>query len=207
MKQQRNRQLKNMTYQHSLEEQLEIIRHGERVRLYSLLLAQYLNIHETTIEKIKIAAREHDAGKKLCPPHILYKPDALTEKEKIVIQCHSRNSTKLYAENYSEKIDIDIAKGIRGHHENYDGSGYPDGLKGSNIPYIARIIRITDTFDALTQERCYKKAIPCEEALGTILYSHILYDPEMVRIFVENFDAFVDLYRAINDSTDITELW
>ncbi len=205
MKRQNNRQFESIVYRHSLEEQLEIVKHGERVSLYSILLGKLLKVNDATKEKIKIAAKEHDAGKVLCPPQILYKPGELTEKERLLIQCHSKNSAMLYARNYSESIDIDIARGIRGHHENYDGSGYPDRLKGSNIPFISRIIRITDTFDSLTQERCYKQAIPCDEALGSILYTHILYDPEILRVFVENFDDFVNLFDTLDDVVDIKD--
>lgn len=205
MKRQDKQYKDQIIYLHSIGSRLEIYKHGERVCQYSILLGKLLNLDASTMGKLKIASKEHDIGKIICPPEILNKPETLTEKERKIIQNHPRNSVKLYVENSPSAIDMDIARAIKAHHENFDGSGYPDNLAGTNIPYIARIIRITDSFDALTQERCYKKAVPCDEALGSILYTSRWYDPDMLRLFVESFDEFVNLFNTIDELIDFNE--
>ena len=84
------------------------------------------------------------------------------------------------------------------HHENYDGSGYPSSLKGEHIPLGSRVIRISDTFDALTQERCYKEALSPLEALAIMKKSHSCYDKNLFNIFENNFEDFMSRHNDIN---------
>ena len=196
MSQQPRLQLEQILYQKNIEDYIEIYKHGERVCAYSTLLAKLLKTDEEVITKLKIASKKHDVGKILCPPEILNKPGELTQKERKTIQRHSQNSVVVYAEHNSasKDIDIDIVRGIKYHHENFDGTGYPCGLKGTAIPFISRVIRLTDTFDALTQKRCYKKAVSCYEARSIILDTQIMYDPNILVMFIKHFYKFKKLY-------------
>lgn len=189
-------QLEQILYQKHIEDFIEIYKHGERVCTYSTLLANLLKTDAEVIARLKIASKEHDVGKILCPPEILNKPGGLTQKERKIIQCHSQNSVVVYAErnSASKDIDIDIVRAIKHHHENFDGTGYPCGLKGAAIPFISRVIRLTDTFDALTQKRCYKKAVSCDEARSIILDTQIMYDPNILVMFIKHFHKFEKLY-------------
>lgn len=195
MELQSKQQIERNISQHSIDDYLELCTHGKRVSLYSVFLGKLLKLNKDAILKLKIAAQEHDTGKIFCPPQILNKTGPLTDSERIILQKHSNNSAIFYEKNCYPAIDIEIRNGIKHHHENYDGTGYPDNLVGENIPYISRIIRIADSFDALTQARCYKKAVSCQEALSAIWKEKTWYDPNMLQTFTGSFDKFVTLFE------------
>jgi len=188
----------NMSYNYRLDDFLEIYKHGQRVFLYTLILLQKLNLTDEVVSKISTAAQEHDAGKLLCPPEIINKKGLLTPSEYEIIKRHSYLSAKIYADNCVGPVDMVIWNSIMHHHENYDGSGYPSGLKGEHIPLGSRVIRISDTFDALTQERCYKEALSPLEALAIMKKSHSCYDKNLFNIFENNFEDFMSRHNDIN---------
>lgn len=139
--------------------------HCERLSHYSVALAERLN----QCEEVKIALRRagtvHDIGKVAVPDHILLKPGPLTPEERKVVEQHTVVGERICAPLKSFKLVLPI---IRSHHEKQDGSGYPDGLRGEEVPMTARIMQTVDVFDALTTDRPYRRALPIEEALGVM---------------------------------------
>jgi len=126
--------------------------HGKRVMQYSLLLAEELNIDSTTVNVMVMAAALHDVGKCFLPDHILAEDNELSAYDRMQIRKHPLNSYRLIL----GKFDEHTANMAQMHHERIDGSGYPFGLKGNEIPIEARIITVADVFDAMTTDRPYK---------------------------------------------------
>ncbi|MBK8267629.1 MAG: HD domain-containing protein [Planctomycetes bacterium] len=132
----------------------------------------------------------HEVGKMVVPDAVLKKPGALTSEERRVIESHTIAGERIL----SEKPFFEVARHIaRSHHENWDGSGYPDGLKAGAIPLAARLVRLVDVYDALLSPRVYKPAWSRDDAMATIRKSGgSLFDPEIVKAFlrIENSAAF-----------------
>lgn len=146
----------------------------------------------------------HDIGKASVPEGILYKPGALTTYERKIIQMHPLMGVDILNRisggfNYDFIESLAVAENIiRYHHEKWDGTGYPDNLKGEEIPFEARVVGIVDVFDALTSRRPYKVPWTIQEALAFILEQkgkH--FDPFLVDTFIQLFngDATVDSYQ------------
>lgn len=165
--------------------------HSFRVAAYSKGIAEQLGLSYQECEQIYFAGLIHDVGKIGINEAILTKPGKLDEKEYAIIKSHS-------------VLGGDILKGIRefpvfeqvarSHHERYDGSGYPDKLAGESIPFHARIVAVADTFDAMTSDRSYRKALEDEVAIKELIdYKGSQFDPVIV-------DAFVALYKQYPDS-------
>ncbi len=162
-------------------------KHAERVTAYALEIARALGISLSETAEIEFGFLLHDIGKVAIPDAILYKPGALTEKERALMAQHPL-------------IGADIVRGIeflgaaaqvvRSHHEHWDGSGYPDGLAGEEIPLAARVFAVADVLDALTTERPYRPASPISVARETITREagqH--FDPRVVEAFNSITDA------------------
>jgi len=132
---------------------------------------------------VRIAALLHDVGKIGINETVLNKPTLLTEAEFIMIKCHPTLGKKLI-----EPLALDnlLTEAILSHHENYNGTGYPDGLKGQDIPLIARIIRIADYFDGITTSRPYRGALSVGEAIKIMKKNQDCFDPEIFRFFLNN---------------------
>jgi HD-GYP domain-containing protein (c-di-GMP phosphodiesterase class II) len=129
--------------------------HSWRVAELSVLIAEDMGLPESEIRKIHIAAHLHDIGKIGVPDRILNKPGRLDPAEILQIQAHPRIGCNIF-----ERLSIlkEISTLVLYHHERFDGLGYPDGLKGGNIPLTSRIISVVDAFDALNSDRPYRKA-------------------------------------------------
>ncbi len=162
--------------------------HTERVTTYCLAIARELDgipemlAYKNFRETLQIAALLHDIGKIGVPDHILNKHDKLAPEEFEEIKKHSTIGATIL---HPIKELSDVAKEIRHHQECFDGSGYPDGLKGSDIPLIARIIGVADAFDAITTERPYKKKKTIEDALKELKRcSGTQFDPVIVSAFL-----------------------
>ena len=140
--------------------------HSERVAEYSVLIAKELGFDEKSCEDLKKAALLHDIGKIGVPMEILNKPGKLTDEEWKIMRSHVEKGYDIANSNVELK---QIAEEIRHHHERWDGKGYPDGLKGEEIPISAQVVSIADVYDALTSERCYKKAFDHDTAIKMIL--------------------------------------
>jgi putative nucleotidyltransferase with HDIG domain len=155
--------------------------HSLRVAQYSKAIGERLNLSKPELEDIELSALLHDIGKIGIPEQILNKPDKLTVKEYEAIHEHPSKGAKILQEIKEFK---NINKGVRHHHEHYDGSGYPDGLKGDKIPLTARIIAVTDSFDAMTSDRAYRGRHSPQKALEEIKRcSGTQFDPTIVDLF------------------------
>lgn len=157
--------------------------HSKRVSYWCEKIAQRMNLDSHIVSKLRIAGLMHDIGKIGIPDSILDKPDRLTEEEFNLIRKHSEVGYRILsaANEFSEIADYILA-----HHERWDGMGYPKGLKGNDIPIYARIISVADSFDAMTSDRAYRKAMSINQAKQEITkFSNIQFDPSVVKIFLE----------------------
>lgn len=173
--------------------------HIERVGAYSAFVAQKLGYPEGYVEDIKIYSQLHDIGKMKVDESIILKPGKLNAEEIREIQKHS-----LYGAELIGKSDwLSMARDIcMYHHERWDGSGYPSGLSGTDIPLAARIVSICDIYDALRGERSYKKAFSHElaahiilEGDGRVMPTH--FDPSILEIFRDNQGVFSEMYESM----------
>ncbi len=156
--------------------------HTLRVVAYCLEIADMLGFTPEEKRLLEAAALLHDFGKIGVREDILMKPEELTEREKKEIETHVLRGYFIL-EGFREMAEI--LSGVRSHHEHYNGSGYPDGLKGGDIPLIARIITVADAYDAMTSDRPYRLRRTPEEAEEELLrLSGIQFDPAIVKIFL-----------------------
>jgi HD-GYP domain-containing protein (c-di-GMP phosphodiesterase class II) len=154
--------------------------HGLRVRNYSLKIAELLSLSGDRFENIIIAALCHDVGKIFVPIEILNNPGKLTKDEFDLIKKHPVDGAKMTQGTFMENLDEIIAQ----HHERIDGSGYPNGLKGDEILLEAKIIALADSFDAMTSDRSYRKAMDAQMAFNELKsLSGIHYDRKVVEAF------------------------
>ena len=176
---------------------IESGQHSRRTRdLSEILICEMLRepkfsgvLTDLGYDKIIRAMPLHDIGKIAIPDEILLKKGKLTDKEIKIIQRHpitggdiiTSVKSSLNSDYYTHCMDV-----CRYHHERYDGSGYPYGLKGPEIPISARILAVVDVYDALTSERPYKQPLPCKDAIGIITEGiGTQFDPEIAMIFIE----------------------
>lgn len=174
--------------------------HIVRMSLISELLAKCLGWSEVACELILNASPMHDIGKIGIPDAILLKPGRLEPEEFDVIKTHCEIGARLLDGDDSELLEMARTIALY-HHEKWDGSGYPFGLAGTDIPQAARIIAVADVFDALTSSRPYKKGWSAEDAYRLIVEGagrH--FDPEVVDTFIENFEAILAIREANLDS-------
>lgn len=174
-------------------------RHVARVAEYSKLLATKYGLDKESIGLIEEASPLHDIGKVAVPDNILNKPDKLTNEEFEIIKKHSQDGYEML--KHSDRMLLKTASKIAlYHHEKWDGSGYPSGLIGEQIPICARIVALADVFDALGTDRVYKKAMPDEEVFEIIRAgrgSH--FEPKLVDIFFENLKEFLAIRDKLRD--------
>jgi len=164
--------------------------HSERVAQYSLEIARELGLSEAEQEIILRAATLHDVGKIGVNDAVLNKPGRLSDAEFELIRSHA---AKGYAILKSAPSFEPLLPGIRHHHERYDGKGYPDRLAGEAIPLIARIIAVADTYDAMTSNRIYRKALSPEKARQELIAgAGTQFDPKMVSAFLRFLDKDKD---------------
>jgi len=161
--------------------------HSERVSRFSVAIAQGLGLPENEIEAIRISALLHDIGKISIDDRVLKKPAALTDDEFEIMKTHPQKGYKIMSQIPAMR---DFLPGMYMHHEMINGEGYPQGLKGDEIPLQARIVSVADTFDAMTTERPYQRAMDLESAL-TRLKSFVgtRYEHRVVAAFVAACEA------------------
>ena len=158
--------------------------HIRRLGLYSELMAKNIGWSKEDAEEIRIAAPMHDIGKIGIPDHILKKPGKLTESEFDIMKLHPEIGGRILSNSSSTLVQM--AREIcMGHHEKWDGSGYPLGQSGEDIPTSARIVAIVDVFDALIHRRVYKDEMPVDKAIEIMLEGRgAHFDPDLLDLFV-----------------------
>lgn len=185
---------RNLQLQEELEEKLELMvkameardpytsGHSRRVSEYAVVIGRELRLSTPDLDSVKRAALLHDVGKiyeEFAP--LLRKEGRLSPEEMMVMRSHVVRSAELVAT--AARLRGTVEAMIRHHHENYDGSGYPDGLVGDQIPMGARIIMVADTVDAMTTDRPYRKALPLQRALEELRkYAGLQFDPKLVEL-------------------------
>ena len=182
--------------------------HLERTQIYCEMVARRLmerqtfpdTVDERFIETIYWASPLHDVGKVAVPDQVLCKQGKLSDEEFEIMKLHTTRGSetlRLVTESYPDNDFIKMGLAIaRSHHEKWNGHGYPDGLKGEEIPLAARIMAVADVYDALTSKRCYKEAMPHQQATDIIVNdSGTHFDPSVVEAFLE-IAGEVDTVRA-----------
>ncbi|MGL6066351.1 MAG: HD-GYP domain-containing protein [Cetobacterium sp.] len=167
--------------------------HSRRVGELAYLLARKLNVANQVCKDIKIFSSLHDIGKVGIPDIILLKETKLDNDEFDCIKKHTEIGFDLIKKVGFGTTAENI---VKYHHEKWDGSGYPSGLKGESIPLEARITSIADVYDALRQKRCYKLGFSHELAIEILKEgSSINFDPEILKVFLDNSDEFEDVFK------------
>ena len=157
--------------------------HSTRVGYYSKLIAQSLGMNEDEVDNIYYIALLHDIGKIAIPDKILNKPGRLTDEEFDVMKSHTTRGAKILR---GISTIPHIVEGAKSHHEKYDGTGYPEGLKGEQIPYVARIICCADCFDAMASKRVYKEPFSLDTIISEFhRCAGKQFDPEIAEVVVE----------------------
>ncbi|RDU37951.1 phosphohydrolase [Neobacillus piezotolerans] len=157
-------------------------KHSERVSGYAVKMAKKLMLPKERLENLFVASMLHDIGKINIPSEILNKPGKLTDQEFSVVKRHPGDGAEMVKDLYYK----DIATIIEQHHERLNGSGYPRGLKGEDILLEARIIAVSDSFDAMTEDRAYRKAFDVQYAVDELIsMADTHYDRKVVEAFVE----------------------
>jgi putative nucleotidyltransferase with HDIG domain len=166
--------------------------HSERVARYAERLAQSLGLDDAQVQVVRQAALMHDIGKVGCVMN-LNKPDKLTHDEYQIFKRHPA-----YGKDILDPIQFlqPVIPGVYLHHERWDGKGYPLGLEGKSIPLIARIISVADTYDAMTSNRAYRRALPHEVTVDELLRcKRSQFDPDVVGVFETEIDGWLEQWR------------
>ncbi|MDR3737188.1 MAG: response regulator [Acidobacteriaceae bacterium] len=174
--------------------------HVARMALYSQAIAQQLGLNAAHVDLILEAAPMHDVGKVGIPDHILLKPGRLTPEEMQIMRQHAELGGEILTG--SESALVQMAESIAiGHHERWDGAGYPDGLRGSTIPIEARIVAVADVFDALTSIRPYKSAWSLDAARDYLRdQSGSHFDPDCVDAFLRAWPEIIKIHEKLPDT-------
>ena len=157
--------------------------HSDRVSEYSVLIGKYLGLNEEELHTLKIGGLFHDIGKIGIPDSILLKPGKLSPEEYSEIKNHPAIGVHILS---NATIFKDIIPIVKHHHERYDGCGYPSKLAGDNIPYLARITALADTFDAMTSKRTYRDALNVDTVIAEIeKCRRVQFDPQIADVFLD----------------------
>jgi HD-GYP domain-containing protein (c-di-GMP phosphodiesterase class II) len=158
--------------------------HSGRVTRYSLKLGERIGLDKETLKKLRFGAVTHDLGKIGIADNILNKPAPLDDNEYEIMKQHPSFSKSIMKPLGRFREYAEIAGS---HHEHWNGNGYPDGLKGEEIPLLARIVAIADAWDAMTGDRVYRKGMPVEKAIAILDAEKDdgQFDPQLIRAFIE----------------------
>lgn len=160
--------------------------HVRRIGSMSFSLGQLLGWSQERLDIIRSAAPLHDIGKIGIPDHVLQKPGPLSQDEIRVIRRHTEIGARMLSGSHNPVIRLGEVI-ARSHHENWDGSGYPDGLRGEEIPLEARVVAIVDVYDALLSDRVYRSSLPECEALEILRHAGGgKFDPHLLELFLDN---------------------
>ena len=171
--------------------------HSDRVSEYSVLIGEKLGLPAEQLKTLRIGGLFHDIGKIGIPDSILLKPAKLTDEEYSQIKNHPSIGAHILG---SAAIFQDIIPIVKHHHERYDGNGYPSKLKGEEIPYLARIAAVADTFDAMTSRRSYRGPIDVEHVKEEIKRCEgTQFDPQIAEVFIEILNNDFDKIKEIQE--------
>lgn len=174
--------------------------HIYRMAHFAQLIAKNLGLPEEDQALILKAAPMHDVGKMGIPDHILLKPGRLTEEELVIMRQHAQIGAKILEGSHSPLLQL-AAQIALNHHEKFDGRGYPQGLRGADIPLQARITAVADVFDALTSERPYKPGWPLDKAVAYLKeQSGSHFDPDCVAALFQDWEAVLSIRETFKDS-------
>ncbi|GEO39242.1 putative two-component system response regulator [Skermanella aerolata] len=173
--------------------------HLERMARYAAVIAAAMGLSRQMQERIRMAAPMHDIGKVAVSDHILFKPGRYTDEEFEVMKQHTLHGYRILDDSASPLVRLAATIALS-HHEKFDGSGYPQRLKGKDIPLAGRIVAIADVFDALTSARPYKEAWQVEEALDFLKAntgSH--FDPDCMAAFFSSLPVILEIREEFRD--------
>ena len=173
--------------------------HLVRIADYSAVIAEGLGLPPEEVEIIRFASPMHDVGKVMLPDAILKKEGKLTDDEREYMKRHPEVGAKIFRHSKTPMMKACEIIAIS-HHERYDGTGYPKGLKGEKIPLYGRIVALADCFDAYTSRRTYKEAYDFAKAVGMVkerIGTH--FDPTVVMAFMKNIDKVEKIWEANRD--------
>ncbi|MFN4219692.1 MAG: HD-GYP domain-containing protein [bacterium] len=171
--------------------------HVKRVANYCKIIADCLGFDSKSIEKIYLASYLHDIGKITVPDSVLLKPGGLTKEEFEIIKKHTTNGAQILANSNNEIIKTAEIIALY-HHEKYDGSGYPFGIRGEEIPIEGKIVAIADVFDSITSRRPYREPRTIEEAIYEIKRSvNFHFCPEVVNAFFKSIKKIIEVRHAL----------
>jgi HD-GYP domain-containing protein (c-di-GMP phosphodiesterase class II) len=160
-------------------------KHSERVSAFGVRLAEHLGFDADARAVVELSGLLHDVGKIGVPDAILNKPGKLTDAEFKEMRLHPLHGARILSNINSQKV-VSLLPGVKYHHERWDGKGYPEGLKGEEIPLLGRVLGVADFLDALTSDRSYRKGLPLEEALQMVKdLEGQAFDPVIVKAAVE----------------------
>jgi two-component system, response regulator RpfG len=180
----------------------ETANHIERMAKYSRLIAEGLHLPVPECETLELAAPMHDIGKIGIPDTILLRPGRHTAAESVVMKQHTVIGYEILKDSPSPYLQIGALIALR-HHEKYDGTGYPDNLRGDEIPLPARIVAVADVFDALTSQRPYKRPWPLEQSIGYIKQqAGTQFDPDCANAFLNSISKITEVYHSLRDTSD-----
>jgi len=182
---------------------LETGAHIRRIGESSALLADALGMSPDEVESIRLTAPMHDVGKVAIPDSVLLKPGRLSEDERSLMERHAEIGHDILSGSSSPLLDL-AAEIALAHHEKFDGTGYPYGLKGEDIPVTGRIVAIADVFDAITSDRPYRKALSKEVAREIMVSGRSThFDPVILELFLEHFDEVRALSGRYSDADSV----
>ena len=173
--------------------------HIMRMSHYARIIGEIMGLDEDQVRFLFQAAPMHDVGKIGIPDNILLKPDRLTNDEFTIIKQHPQFGVDII-EEYDDELIVAARRIILAHHEKWDGTGYPNGLQGEQIPLFGRITAVADVYDALTSDRPYKPAWPPSKAILTIWEdTGTHFDPNVVEAFKSGLDAILEIQERFKD--------
>ena len=171
--------------------------HSDRVSAFSVLIGKHINLSENDLRTLKIGGLFHDIGKIGVPDSILLKDTKLTDDEYSEIKNHPSIGAHILS---TASIFKDMIPIVKHHHEKYDGTGYPGRLKGEDIPYLARITAIADSFDAMTSRRTYRDSLPLETVINEFeRCKGTQFDPKLTDVFLDILRNHYDEIKEIQE--------
>jgi putative two-component system response regulator len=175
-------------------------RHIERVGRYAVLLAERIGLREWATDDLLVAAMLHDVGKIAIPDLVLLKPGPLSENELVTMRRHAEAGHRLLDGGSSSVLRLGASVALT-HHERWDGTGYPNGLAGEQIPIEGRITAVADSFDAMTSDRVYRPGMPVERALDIMRTERgRQFDPALVDLFLERIDEVLAIRESLAET-------